>query len=224
MPPHPVRQTSGLAIASLICGILGFLTCGLTGIAAVITGHLAMSSIKRANGALAGNGMAIAGLITGYLSIMIIGLAFVSGLVAPVILKQRQAADRVEVINHLRQLGLGFSEFDMDYGSFPSEVLAADEVKFSGLTGGRILDQLEVSGSIKDVDTLLALKKTYPGDWLYFPPAAKGSSPPIVMISPPIGNRRMALMSDNSVGQITASQFGLIDTSPAIKIAAPPAK
>ena len=75
-PPSPVRETSGLAIASLVCGILGFLTCGLTGIAAVITGHLAMSSIKRGNGAIEGKGMALAGLITGYISVFIIGIAF----------------------------------------------------------------------------------------------------------------------------------------------------
>ena len=221
MPPYPVRQTSGLAIASLVCGILGFLTCGLTGIAAVITGHFAMSSIKRANGSLEGKGMALAGLITGYFSFLIIGVAFVSGLAAPVLLKQRQAADRVEAVNHLRQLGLGLFDFDSEYGSFPSEALATDDAKFSSLTGRHILDQLEAAGSVKEVDDLLALKKVYSGDWFYFPPTAKGTSPPIIMISPPIGHRRLVLKMDNSVSQLTESEFGLIDTSSAIKIPAP---
>ena len=43
--PTPVstpQGTSGLAIASLVCGILAFLTLGLTGLPAVITGHLAL--------------------------------------------------------------------------------------------------------------------------------------------------------------------------------------
>lgn len=225
MPPYPVRRTSGLAIASLICGILGFLTCGLTGIAGVITGHLALSSIKRANGDLEGKGMAIAGLITGYLSVLIIGVAFLSGLAAPVILKQRHAADRVEVTNHLRQLGVGLSTFNADFGSFPSEALARDDAKLSGLTGRRILDQLEVGGSVRDVDDLIAFRKVYHGDWLYFPPMAKESSPsPFILISPPIGHIRMALKRDNSVSQLTDSQFGLIDTSSAIMIPAPPSK
>jgi dipeptidyl aminopeptidase/acylaminoacyl peptidase len=62
MPPQPPK-TCGLAIASLV---LGLVSCGVTGVVGVVLGHLAMKSIKRSGGALTGGGLAIAGLILGY--------------------------------------------------------------------------------------------------------------------------------------------------------------
>lgn len=62
-----VVPTSGYATASLILGLTTFLTGGISGILAVIFGHLATRETK--SGARAGHGMAIAGLILGYLAI-----------------------------------------------------------------------------------------------------------------------------------------------------------
>lgn len=61
-----VRRTSGLAIASLVCGLGGFATCFFTAIPAVICGHLALREIRR-DSQVDGRGMAIAGLVIGYL-------------------------------------------------------------------------------------------------------------------------------------------------------------
>jgi len=55
-------------VASLVLGILGFATWFITGIPAVICGHVALSKIKKSRGSLTGGGMAIAGLVMGYLS------------------------------------------------------------------------------------------------------------------------------------------------------------
>lgn len=59
----PVGPTSGMAIASLVCSLLGI---GLVG---VILGHLALNEINKSNGYTQGRGLAIAGLIIGYLQI-----------------------------------------------------------------------------------------------------------------------------------------------------------
>src|SRR5204862_3812410 len=79
----PPASHSGLAIASLICGISGIVLClgPLTGIPAIICGHKAHSDIKRSAGALSGMGMATAGLITGYFSLISI---FMVGLLAAI--------------------------------------------------------------------------------------------------------------------------------------------
>ena len=69
----PVAPTSGLAIASMVCGIVGIITCyfaGLLGLPAVICGHLAMSQINGSSLPMSGRGMAIAGLVLGYLGIV----------------------------------------------------------------------------------------------------------------------------------------------------------
>lgn len=71
---YPVAPpTSGLAIASMVCGILAIVTCyihAIFGIPAVICGHMALSAIRQAPLPMAGRGMAIAGLVTGYLGIV----------------------------------------------------------------------------------------------------------------------------------------------------------
>jgi hypothetical protein len=68
------KPTSGLAIASLICGVAGLVSCLLPGIAAVICGHMALNRIEAADSKLDGRGMAIAGLVLGYLSILVLVL------------------------------------------------------------------------------------------------------------------------------------------------------
>ena len=71
-PSLPV--TNGLAIASMICGILSlvfFCFCGglFLGIPAVICGHLSLNQLNALGNSQQGRGMAIAGLICGYLGI-----------------------------------------------------------------------------------------------------------------------------------------------------------
>ncbi len=58
-------STNGLAIAALVCGLLGFATC-VSSIAAIILGHMARRQIRDSNGMQQGDGMALAGLILGY--------------------------------------------------------------------------------------------------------------------------------------------------------------
>jgi hypothetical protein len=81
--PTPPAKTSGLAITSLVFGILGLLLCccGLLGIPAVITGHIARGRINASGGTVSGGGMALAGLITGYLAIL--GTIVIAAYTAP---------------------------------------------------------------------------------------------------------------------------------------------
>jgi hypothetical protein len=89
-PPAPppgyagyrTMRTSGLAIASLVLGIVWIFWLG--SILAVIFGHVALSQIKRSMGALTGRGMAIAGLILGYLGIVtLVGFIAAAAIIGP---------------------------------------------------------------------------------------------------------------------------------------------
>jgi uncharacterized membrane protein YvbJ len=60
--PVAVAKTSGMAIASLILGILG------ASLLAIIFGIIAISQINKSNGLVTGKGMAIAGIILGVIS------------------------------------------------------------------------------------------------------------------------------------------------------------
>jgi len=82
----PSRPTSGLAIASLVCGLAGLILSWLfvpilASVAAVITGHMALGQTRR-NPALAGRGMAFAGLILGYLVLAFVVLSIAVSLIS----------------------------------------------------------------------------------------------------------------------------------------------
>lgn len=69
--------SNGLAVASLVCGLVGFFTCFIwclsipLAIAAIVTGHLASSKIKGDPARYSGKGLARTGLITGYLALVL---------------------------------------------------------------------------------------------------------------------------------------------------------
>ena len=61
--PPPQRRTNGLAIASLVCGIVGCLY-GIPAIVAIVLGFVARNQIKQSH--QEGSGMALAGIILGF--------------------------------------------------------------------------------------------------------------------------------------------------------------
>ncbi len=75
--PVQMAKTSGMAIASLVCGLVGiagFFACifpCVVGVGGVIFGHLALREIKKSGDQIAGKGLAIGGLVTGYISTLI---------------------------------------------------------------------------------------------------------------------------------------------------------
>lgn len=70
---HP--HTNGMAVASLVLGLIGilFLPCRgiglITSVLAIIFGAISWRSIRASRGAETGNGMAIAGLVLGIVSV-----------------------------------------------------------------------------------------------------------------------------------------------------------
>ncbi len=85
--PQPEVRVNALAVTSLVtgicallCGLGSWVCCFLVFLAAPLsfvlsavsipTGGVAMSQIRRSNGALGGNGMAIAGLICGVVALI----------------------------------------------------------------------------------------------------------------------------------------------------------
>lgn len=60
--------TNGLAVGSMVCGILEIFTLGFAAVPAVILGHVARAQIRQTGER--GDGMAVAGLVLGYLGIL----------------------------------------------------------------------------------------------------------------------------------------------------------
>ena len=78
--PVAYRQTSAMAIVSLVAGLLGWSLLPVIGsVVAIVTGHLARGEIRRRPEALEGDGLAVAGLVLGYLMVAmtVVGLLFI---------------------------------------------------------------------------------------------------------------------------------------------------
>jgi hypothetical protein len=109
-PPIPPttaqpQKTSGLAIASLIFGIISLLGGALFIIPillAVILGHMAVSRCNR-DPEVGGKGLAIAGLATGYASILFAGL--MAAMAVPAFKKVRENAFEKTLYNDAIQIG-----------------------------------------------------------------------------------------------------------------------
>lgn len=128
----PQPKTSGLAIWSLVLGILS-LTCFsiLSAIPGVICGHKALSKIKHSGGALAGQGLAIAGLVTGYLGILwaVIFIPMLLAIAIPNFIKARDTAMMNTCINNLRQIDAAKNEWALENRKKTGAVPTAQDLK-----------------------------------------------------------------------------------------------
>jgi type IV pilus assembly protein PilA len=101
--PATPAETSGKAIASLICGL--FIFFFPISIVAVVLGHLSLSEIRRSAGRLKGDGLAIAGLVLGYLGIVFMPfLLIIAAIAIPNLLRARIAANEAMAVASVRTL------------------------------------------------------------------------------------------------------------------------
>ncbi len=73
---RPVR-TNGLAVASLVLGIVGWALCGVGSIVAIVLGLVARNQIRASGGQEAGDGMATAGVILGCVGLVLFVVAVI---------------------------------------------------------------------------------------------------------------------------------------------------
>jgi len=112
---EPAEPRKGLAITSLVLGILSFLTCFLTGIPAIICGHVALSRARRAPARYTGGGLATAGLVLGYLSLlMVVPAVILSGMLLPALSQAKGRAQEISCRNNMKQVGLAFRTWAID--------------------------------------------------------------------------------------------------------------
>jgi len=75
-----------MAIASLICGILGWTLLPLIGsVLAIVLGHMAKSEIRSSRNAISGDGLATVGLVMGYITIGLAVLGTLIGIIATLV-------------------------------------------------------------------------------------------------------------------------------------------
>jgi type II secretion system protein G len=124
------KRTVGVAVASLVLGILGFVLLGPLGaIPAVICGHIAKSKIKRDPEHLTGDGMALAGLIMGYVQIglMVVMVPLMAAIAIPSFVKARSQAQVHSTRATIAALSTAVDLYEVDTGRHPSSLASLVE-------------------------------------------------------------------------------------------------
>lgn len=108
MPPIPAKPRKGLAITSLVLGIISIPTLGLCfvgGIAGIILGIIALNKAKSNPAQNAGRGLAIAGIVLSSLSILIAIPGILAAIAIPNVIKSQQVARELEALGEVVTIG-----------------------------------------------------------------------------------------------------------------------
>jgi len=113
---HPPK-TSGLAVTSLVLGILGMFSCGLSALLGLILGIVAMVKIKNSNGELGGKGLALAGVIVSafFTVLMPFFIAIYAAMLLPALAAAKGKAQVINCVNNEKQLGLAVRIYAGDH-------------------------------------------------------------------------------------------------------------
>jgi type IV pilus assembly protein PilA len=122
-------QTDGGAVASMVLGIASFALClsFITGIPAIILGHISLSKIKKSMGRLKGEGMALAGLILGYISLPFI--LIVAAITIPNLLRAKISANEAAAASTVRSINTAQVTYSTTY---PEQGYAGDLATLGG--------------------------------------------------------------------------------------------
>ena len=113
--------SSGLAIVSLVLGVMSFIGCSfIAGLPAIITGHIAHNRARKFPQQFGGGGLALAGFIMGYASLAL--LPIMAGLLLPALAKAKAKAQQINCVNNMKQIGLAARMWANDHGDkFPPD-------------------------------------------------------------------------------------------------------
>lgn len=116
-PMTPEPKTSGLAIASLILGICGLITCGVTALVGLVLGIVGLVLIKNSQGRLQGDGLAIGGIIVSGLMIVIMPIATILvGMLLPALARVENEARKARCTSNLHQIGMAANRWLNKHG------------------------------------------------------------------------------------------------------------
>lgn len=134
-PPVPpmTPTTSGLAIVSLLCGLLFFIFP--SAVAAIIFGHISRSDIRRSGGRKTGAGMAQAGLILGYFGIALIAVILIIAAIAipnfvrnkgVIDARAKAAGNEAAAILSLKEINLAMLKYSFTKDGYPEDLSVLD--------------------------------------------------------------------------------------------------
>ena len=212
-------RTSGLAIASLVLGIVGF--CGVTAIVGLTLGIIARVQISRSSGRLKGGGLAIAGIVLSGI-MLLLGLPIMAGFLLPALAKAKQKAQFVNCVSNAKQAGLAVRLYaDEHDGKCPPAVNWCDAIVPSlpnadvlrcpqrrGEKSGFALNAKVAGRTLSSIppDTVMLFESS--GGWNSSGGAAE------VVSRPPHGKSYVFCFADGSARQVPADELPTLRWEP----------
>jgi len=144
--PAGAQKTSGMAVASLIFGLLFFIFPAA--VLAVVLGHVSNSQIRKSAGRLKGAGMSLAGMILGYVGIAFIPIILIIAAIAiPNLVKVKMTANEATAVYNLRNIATAAVKYQNAYDTYPPGLSAlgpplrgkAPDADGAGLINGMLM-------------------------------------------------------------------------------------
>jgi len=110
--PTPPKTGDGKATASLVCGVVSWLTCGGVAVLPIIGLVLGFGGLKSRQ-----RGIAVAGICINAAAFFMLPLLF--ALLLPAVQAAREAARRAQCVNHEKQIVLALHNYHDVYGVLP---------------------------------------------------------------------------------------------------------
>jgi prepilin-type processing-associated H-X9-DG protein len=117
-----------MAIASLVLGICGLLSCGVTSLVGLILGIVALVRTNKSRGQQSGQGLAIGGIAVSVVFLLM--LPIWAGMLLPALAKGKQKAQSINCVNNAKQLALGIMMYaDDNKDQFPAAATWCDAIQ-----------------------------------------------------------------------------------------------
>jgi len=112
--PRPAHaRTSAMAVTSLVLGILGLFTCGITALFGLIFGIISYVKIKGNKEALKGDGLALAGIIIS--TVFMLAIPVFAAMLLPVLSAAKSRAQTINCVSNEKILALGVKMYVADH-------------------------------------------------------------------------------------------------------------
>ena len=142
--PAAVKPRQGMAITSLVLGIVGFFTCGVAvvgTITGIVLGIIALSRARKSPQQYGGKELAIVGIAINGLCLFVIPV--IAAIAIPNMIKSQQAAHEAAAIRTVREIGTAQNLYSMTRGK--GHFASLDQLVAEGIIEGSLASQ-EVRG------------------------------------------------------------------------------
>ena len=113
-PTPPSARQTGLAVATLVLGIIGLVACLPAGIIAIVTGIIALVRIGNQPQRYGGKRMAIAGLACGCASLITFPMCL--SVMLPSLSRARELSKRLVCASNMKAIGTAMHLYASDFG------------------------------------------------------------------------------------------------------------